>query len=37
MESPGHWLTVSPLDDVFAASLTGNVIRWTPGWAGNRK
>ena len=32
MESPGHWITVSPLGDIFAASLTGNVIRWTPGW-----
>ena len=32
MESPGHWLTVSPNGDIFAASLTGNVFRWTPGW-----
>jgi DNA-binding beta-propeller fold protein YncE len=30
MESPGHWLTVSPLGDIFIASLTGNVIRWSP-------
>jgi hypothetical protein len=32
VESPEHWLTVSPPGDIFAASLTGNVLRWTPGW-----
>lgn len=30
MESPGHLLTVAPSGDIYVASLTGNVFRWTP-------
>jgi len=30
MESPGHWLEVSPSGEIFIASLTGNVFRWYP-------
>jgi DNA-binding beta-propeller fold protein YncE len=32
MESPGHWLCVSPAGEIFIGSLTGNVFRWYPGW-----
>ncbi len=32
MESPGHWIHVSPRGEIFIASLTGNVFRWYPGW-----
>jgi hypothetical protein len=32
MESPGHHIAASVNGDLFSASLTGNVIRWTPGW-----
>ena len=32
MESPGHWLHVTPEKFVFIGSLTGNVFRWYPGW-----
>jgi DNA-binding beta-propeller fold protein YncE len=32
MESPGHWLNVSPAGEIFIGSLTGNVFRWYPGW-----
>lgn len=32
MESPGHWLHVTPEKLVFIGSLTGNVFRWYPGW-----
>ena len=32
MESPGHWITLSPTGEIFVASLTGNVFRWYPGW-----
>ncbi|MBI1787061.1 MAG: 6-bladed beta-propeller [Acidobacteria bacterium] len=32
MESPGHWLCVSPTGEIFIGSLTGNVFRWYPGW-----
>ena len=32
MESPGHWLHVTPDNLVFIGSLTGNVFRWYPGW-----
>jgi DNA-binding beta-propeller fold protein YncE len=32
MESPGHWLTVTPGGEIFIGSLTGNVFRWYPGW-----
>jgi len=32
MESPGHWIAVSPSGDILIASLTGNVFRWRPGW-----
>ncbi len=35
MESPGHWLDVSPTGDIFIGSLTGNVFRWYDGpWEG---
>ncbi|MCL4401369.1 MAG: peptidyl-alpha-hydroxyglycine alpha-amidating lyase family protein [Acidobacteria bacterium] len=33
MESPGHWIDLSPAGEIFVASLTGNVFRWRPGWA----
>ncbi len=32
MESPGHWLHVTPAGEIFIGSLTGNVFRWHPGW-----
>jgi DNA-binding beta-propeller fold protein YncE len=32
MESPGHWLNVTPGGEIFVGSLTGNVFRWAPGW-----
>ena len=32
MESPGHWLNVSPAGEIFVGSLTGNVFRWYQGW-----
>ena len=32
MESPGHWINVSPAGEIFIGSLTGNVFRWYPGW-----
>ena len=32
MESPGHWLHVTPEHFIFIGSLTGNVFRWFPGW-----
>ena len=32
MESPGHWLELSPAGEIFIGSLTGNVFRWYPGW-----
>ena len=32
MESPGHWLHVTPEKFIFIGSLTGNVFRWYPGW-----
>ena len=32
MESPGHWLNVTPKGEIFIGSLTGNVFRWYPGW-----
>ena len=32
MESPGHWIHVTPGNEIFIGSLTGNVFRWYPGW-----
>ncbi len=32
MESPGHWIHVTPKNEIFIGSLTGNVFRWYPGW-----
>jgi hypothetical protein len=32
MESPGHWICVTPDNLIFIGSLTGNVFRWYPGW-----
>jgi len=32
MESPGHGIDVSREGNIFIASLTGNVLRWYPGW-----
>jgi hypothetical protein len=32
MESPGHWIHVTPENLIFIGSLTGNVFRWYPGW-----
>ena len=32
MESPGHWIHVTPANEIFIGSLTGNVFRWYPGW-----
>jgi DNA-binding beta-propeller fold protein YncE len=32
MESPGHWIHVTPKAEIFIGSLTGNVFRWYPGW-----
>jgi DNA-binding beta-propeller fold protein YncE len=30
LESPGHWIHVTPDRLIFIASLTGNVLRWFP-------
>ena len=30
IESPGHWIHVTPGGLIFIASLTGNVLRWYP-------
>lgn len=32
MESPGHWIHVTPKKDIFIGSLSGNVFHWYPGW-----
>jgi DNA-binding beta-propeller fold protein YncE len=32
IESPGHWIHVTPDRLIFIGSLTGNVLRWYPGW-----
>lgn len=32
IESPGHWIHVTPKDEIFIGSLTGNVFRFAPGW-----
>lgn len=32
IESPGHWIHVTPKDEIFVGSLTGNVFRFYPGW-----
>ena len=32
MESPGHWIHVTPAGEIYIASLSGNVFRWYPGW-----
>ena len=32
MESPGHWIHVTPEKLIFIGSLSGNVFRWYPGW-----
>lgn len=32
MESPGHWLHVTPESVIFIGSLTGNCFRWYPAW-----
>lgn len=32
IQSPGHWLELSPAGEIFIASLTGNVFRFYPGW-----
>jgi DNA-binding beta-propeller fold protein YncE len=32
IESPGHWIHVTPAQLIFVGSLTGNVFRWSPGW-----
>ena len=32
MESPGHWIHVTPDKVIFIGSLSGNVFRWYPGW-----
>lgn len=32
IESPGHWIHVTPKDEIFIGSLTGNVFRFYPGW-----
>jgi hypothetical protein len=31
MESPGHWLNVSSIGEIYVGSLTGSVFRWYPG------
>ena len=36
MESPGHWISVTPASEIFIGSLTGNVFRWYPGWRDQR-
>jgi DNA-binding beta-propeller fold protein YncE len=32
IESPGHWIDVTPEKLIFIGSLTGNVFRFRPGW-----
>jgi hypothetical protein len=32
IETPGHWIHVTPDDVIFIGSLTGNVFRFFPGW-----
>ena len=32
MESPGHWIDVTPTGEIFIGSLTGNVFRWYEDW-----
>lgn len=32
IESPGHWIHVTPKNEIFIGSLTGNVFRFFPGW-----
>lgn len=32
MESPGHWLDVSPSGEIYIGSLTGNVFKWYEDW-----
>jgi hypothetical protein len=32
IESPGHWIHVTPNAVIFIGSLTGNILRWFPGW-----
>lgn len=32
MESPGHWLDVSPNGEIYIGSLTGNVFKWYEEW-----
>jgi hypothetical protein len=32
IESPGHWIHVTPKSEIFVGSLTGNVFRFYPGW-----
>ena len=32
MESPGHWIHVTPENNIFIGSLSGNVFHWYPGW-----
>jgi len=32
MESPGHWIHVTPSKEIYIGSLTGNVFHWYPGW-----
>jgi DNA-binding beta-propeller fold protein YncE len=32
IESPGHWIHVTPDSIIFIGSLTGNILRWFPGW-----
>ena len=32
IESPGHWIHVTPDSIIFTGSLTGNILRWFPSW-----
>ncbi len=32
MESPGHWIDVTPAGEIFIGSLTGNIFRWYEDW-----
>ena len=32
IESPGHWIHVTPDSIIFIGSLTGNILRWFPSW-----
>ena len=32
MESPGHWIHVTPEKEIYIGSLTGNVFYWYKGW-----